>query len=185
MTDYKLPVIRKGIILVARSSGIALVSIAILFFIGRAISTKTQQITKKSDEFASFTRKYELIDQLKKGDEFAKQNKTKLDNTLPSADKLTIISDYLNSITNKTSNIASIHFDTAIKTNELEISEISFSINNIGTFQSLINLLDEIENAPYFIGIKNMSLTFQDGIAGQTNANLAGVAYIKNINDEN
>lgn len=185
MTDYKLPIIKKGIMLIARSLGVALASIIVLIFVGRAISAQTQEIIKKRGEFSAFTKKYELIDQLKKGDEFAKQNKAKLDNALPSVDNLTAMSDYINSAANKTGNIATTHFDTTIRTDELEISEISFSINNIGTFQSLTDLLGEIENAPYFMGIKNISLSFQDGIAGQTNAGLTGVAYIKNINDEN
>lgn len=185
MKDYKLPVVKKGILLIMKSLGIALVSIVILFFIGRAINAKTLEITKKRNGFAVFTKTYELIDQLKKGNELAKQSKIKLDEALPSVDKLTTVSDYFNSIANKTNNIATIHFDTTIKTNELEISEIAFSINNTGTFQSLIDLLSAIENAPYFIEIKTISLSFQDNITGQANASLTGVAHIKNINDEN
>lgn len=185
MRDYAIPIIKKGLVLIVKSAGIALVSVIILFFIGRAISAKTQEIIKTRGDFSAFTKKYELFDQLKKDNGFAEKNKVKLAGALPSADNLTAVSDYLNNIANKTGNIASINFDTAFRTNELSISEVSFSINNIGTFQSLTDLLDEIENAPYFMGIKNISLSFQDGIAGQTNASLTGVAYLKNINDEN
>lgn len=185
MKDYAIPVIKKGFVLVVKSAGIALVSVVILLFIGRAINAKTEEIIKARSEFSAFTKKYELFDQLKKDSEFAEQNKAKLDNALPSVDHLTMVSDYLNSVASKTSNIATIHFGITVSTNELEVSEISFSISNIGTFQSLTDLLDEIENAPYFMGIKNISLSFQDGIAGQTSASLTGVAYLKNINDEN
>lgn len=185
MIDYKLPFVKKGIALIVKSLGIALVSVVILFFIGNRVNNKTLEIIKNRDDFSTFTRRYELLDQLMKDNDFAEKNKAKMTAAIPSFDNLNLVADYLNNSANKTSNIASIHFDAPARTDEQSLNEVPFSIINTGTTQSLSDLLKEIENAPYFIEIKNISLSFKDGIGEQTDANLTGIVYIKNIYDEN
>ena len=173
-TEYKIHIAKKIALMVARSGGIAVLSIALLVFIGKQIGLTAEKITKTRAGLAAFTKKYELFDQIKKEHSELSGKIPNLESTLPSIDNLPAAVDYLNALGAKTTNILSANFGQGIKINELGLGEIPLTLRAGGTPQSLNELFAIMEDAPYFIKINSVSLSFENDMR-RAELNAAGV----------
>ena len=183
-TEYTINTAKKILVMAGRSVGVAVVGIALLIFIGKQIGSTSGKITKSREDLAAFTKKYELFDQIKKEHSELSGKIPSLESALPSIDNLPAAVDYINAIGAKTNNILSANFGQGIKINELGLGEIALTLRAIGTPQSLNELVAMMENAPYFIKINNISLSFESD-ARQAELSAAGFVYLKNDNEEN
>ena len=177
-TEYTINTAKKIALMAARSGGLAILSVALLIFIGKQIGSTSGKITKSREDLAAFTKKYELFDQIKKEHSELSGKIPSLESALPSIDNLPAAVDYINAIGAKTNNILSANFGQGIKINELGLGEIALTLRAIGTPQSLNELVAMMENAPYFIKINNISLSFESD-ARQAELSAAGVVYLK------
>ena len=178
-TEYTINTAKKILVMVGRSAGVAIVSVALLIFIGKQIGSTAEKITKSRADLAAFTKKYELFDQIKKEHSDLSGKIPNLESTLPSIDNLPTAVDYLNALGAKTNNILSANFGQGIKINELGLGEIALTLRAVGTPQSLNELVAMMEDAPYFIKINNISLSFENDMR-QAELSAAGVVYLKN-----
>ena len=176
--EYKIHIAKKIALMAARSGGIAVLSIALLVFIGKQINSTAEKITRARADLAAFTKKYELFDQIKKEHSDLSGKIPNLESTLPSIDNLPAVVDYLNALGAKTNNILSANFGQGIKINELGLGEIALTLRAVGTPQSLNELVAMMEDAPYFIKINSISLSFENDMR-QAELNAAGVVYLK------
>ena len=183
-TEYTINTAKKILVMAGRSAGIAVVSVALLVFIGKQIGSTAAKITSARADLAAFTKKYELFDQIKKEHTDLSGKIPRLGSILPSIDNLPAAVDYLNALGAKTNNILSANFGQGVKINELGLGEITLTLRAVGTPQSLNELVAMMENAPYFIKINNISLSFEND-ARQAELSAAGVVYLKNDNEEN
>jgi len=177
-TEYTINTAKKIALMAARSGGLAILSVALLIFIGKQIGSTSGKITKSREDLAAFTKKYELFDQIKKEHSELSGKIPSLESALPSIDNLPAAVDYINAIGAKTNNILSANFGQGIKINELGLGEIALTLRAVGTPQSLNELVAMMENAPYFIKINNISLSFESD-ARQAELSAAGVVYLK------
>ncbi|OGD31819.1 hypothetical protein A3C91_00125 [Candidatus Azambacteria bacterium RIFCSPHIGHO2_02_FULL_52_12] len=173
-------VTKRGFLLALRSFGIALTCVILLVFIGGRIHANVTEITKARNEIAAFSAKYEQFDQLKKDRETVQSSLGKLENAIPTADNVTIVVDYINSLGIQTGNIVVARFDSNTRANEGAFDEIGFSLSVNGTLPSVLNLLSQIESAPYLIAVKTVSLAAEASLSRQLAAQLSGVAYLQN-----
>ena len=177
--EYKIHIAKKIALMAARSGGLAILSVALLIFIGKQIGSTAEKITKSRADLAAFTKKYELFDQIKKEHTDLSGKIPRLESILPSIDNLPAAVDYLNALGAKTNNILSINFGQGMKINELGLGEITLTLRVAGTPQSVNEFLAAVENAPYFVKINNIALSFEDNMR-QAELSAAGVVYLKN-----
>ena len=177
-TEYTINTAKKILVMAGRSAGIAVVSVALLIFIGKQIGSTAGKIPKTREDMATFAKKYELLDQIKKEHSELSGKIPNLESTLPSIDNLPAAVDYLNALGAKTNNILSINFGQGMKINELGLGEITLTLRVAGTPQSVNEFLAAAENAPYFVKINNITLSFEDNMR-QAELSAAGIVYLK------
>ena len=177
-TEYTINTAKKILVMVGRSAGVAIVSVALLIFIGKQIGSTAEKITKSRADLAAFTKKYELFDQIKKEHTDLSGKIPRLESILPSIDNLPAAVDYLNALGAKTNNILSVNFGQGMKINELGLGEITLTLRVAGTPQSVNEFLAAAENAPYFVKINNITLSFEDNMR-QAELSAAGIVYLK------
>lgn len=180
LKGYAPHVTKKGLFLALRAFGVALTCVLLLIFFGGKIRATVTEITKARNEIAVFTAKYEQFDRLKKDRDMVQGSLGKLENAVPTADNVTVIVDYINSLGIQTGNIVVARFDANTRANEGAYDEIGFSLSVSGTLPSVLNLLSQIEGAPYLIAVKTVSLAAETSFSRSLTAQLSGVAYLQN-----
>lgn len=177
---YLSPAVARWMLIMFKSLGVSIASIAVIAYLSGKIRIASAEISRSRNTLAAFNRKYEFFDRLKTDYARVAPAIGKLESAIPLVDNFPAIADYINSVIIKTANIAVPRFDPLPKLNEAGLMELSFSLRAAGNFQTIQNLLKEFETAPYFIKIQGVTLSFANGVSGQTEADLNGVIYLKN-----
>ncbi len=177
--EYALRAAQKGLLLILKSSGIALGCFVLLIFTGNKIHETVARVTTMRGELAAFTAKYEQFDKLKKNHEEIKGSLVKLESIIPSFDNVVIVIDYITSLGIQTENIVTAQFNQNPVLAEGGNSEIGFSLQVTGTLSSLTALLSKIENAPYLIVVRAVSFTITNPTSSALTAQLSGALYAR------
>ncbi len=181
MSQQTLPghITRKWIRLALRVLGITLASVVALIVLADHISRAALDIERARAERASFHAKYESFDRLKADRARVEPHLTKLETAIPAVDSFPVVSDYLASAVAKTSNTATVRFDSVPSFRGGALGELGFSLQLNGSLFTITDLLRELESAPYFISVRSVSISFAQGAQGQAEAALSGVLYLK------
>lgn len=177
--EYTLNIGKKAIVIVLRTSAIAVASLLALFFLAQSIATTTTKIAATRNEFATLTAQYSALDRLGQDHEVLKGVMEKLETMTPTVDTVPAVEDFLTGAAVKTNVLLSFtfaSFPTPSATETLE--ELGITLRVEGGEQSLLAFLKMIENAPYLIAIRDISITFAD-TEGTLSASATGVAYLK------
>lgn len=180
MKEYIPHITRRGVLLVARSSGIALVSAALLVFMGIKINTVTASIVKAHGERSAFTAKFEQFDKLKKDAESVADAMTQLNAVLPTMDTMPAVVDYINTLGARTGTTVAVQFDSNAHAGGTgALDGINFVMQANGQLTSILDLLKKIENAPYLINIKTVGVSLTDPATNQVAIQTTGIVYIQ------
>ena len=177
--EYRLTTTKQAFIAIIRAFGIAIISVVILFAIARAVTRTTNTIVTTRNDFAAFTKKHGMLDQLARDYELIKDATTQLDGAIPTMDNATVVADYLTATAARTANTVALHFDSSVKASEgTPLTELGFSMRVEGNTASLLEFLRKIESAPYLITVKNISLSFDNALTGPVSAQMSAAVYL-------
>jgi hypothetical protein len=175
--EYTLNTGKKAAILILRISAAAVVSSIALFFLARNIVATTEKIVTARNEFALLTTQYGALDQSERDYETAKRVAEKLGAMLPTPDAVPVVEDFLQGIARKTNTTLVLSFDYSPHLSAAgTLSELGISLQIEGGEQSILTFLDLIENAPYLIAVRGISLQFNP--SGQFTARMPAVVYL-------
>lgn len=177
--DYTLRIGKRAVIVVLRTSAIAVASMLALFFLAQSIANTTAGILAARNEFATLSAQYSALDRLERDHEMLKGAAEKLEAMTPTIDTVPAIEDFLTGAAAKTNVLLSLSFapfPTQSAAGTLE--ELGISLRIEGGEQSLLAFLKMIENAPYLIAVRDVSITFAD-TEGTLVAHATGTAYLK------
>lgn len=176
--EYTLNTRKKASFLILRISAAATVSFIALFFLAQSIASTTEKIVTARNEFAALTTQYGALDQSERDYETAKGVAEKLGTMLPTSDTVPVVEDFLQGVARKTNTILTLSFDSSPRPSSAEmLSELGLSLRIEGGEQSILAFLNLIENAPYLIAIRGISLQFNP--AEQFTATMPAVVYLK------
>ena len=177
--EYRLTTTKQAFIAILRAFGIAIISVVVLFVIARAVTRTTNTIVTTRNDFAAFTKKHGMLDQLARDYELIKDATTQLDGAIPTMDNATVVADYLTATAARTANTVALHFDSSVKASEgTPLNELGFSMRVEGNTASLLEFLRKIESAPYLITVKNISLSFDNALTGPVSAQMSAAVYL-------
>lgn len=180
MNERRLKIFREMGKLVGKSLAVAVFSIVIVLFFAQKIDSKEKKIVKERNDFAVFSKRQEITNQLKIDNEQIKEKTEKLESLLPTWDNATVIIDYLNALAANTQNIAAVRIDSAPAFNpESQVGSVGLSIELNGTTSTLLEFLRKMERSPYVININSLSTTFANGQGGQLTAKMSGIIFLR------
>ena len=176
--EYTLNTRKKAAFLILRISAVAMASSIALFFLARSIAATTEKIVTTRNEFAMLTTQYGALDQSERDYEIAKGVAEKLGTILPTPDTVPVVEDFLQGVARKTNTMLALSFDYSPKPGAAgALDELGLSLQIEGGEQSILAFLDLIENAPYLIAIRGISLHINP--SGQFTATMPAVVYLK------
>ena len=171
---------KKGLLLVARSSGITLLSAGLLVFMGIKINSITAAIVKSHDQRAAFTAKFERFDALKKDAESVAGITTQMNAAIPTMDTMPMVVDYINTLGARTQTTVAVQFDSNARANETgALGEVGFAFQANGQLPAILDLFEKIENAPYLISIRSVNVSLGDQTTNQVAVQTNGSVYIQ------
>lgn len=171
---------KKGLLLVARSSGITLLSAALLVFMGIKINSLTAAIMKSHDQRATFTAKFERFDTLKKDAELVAGVTTQINAAIPTMDTMPAVVDYINTLGARTQTTVAVQFDSNARPGGTgALGEVTFALQANGSLPTILDLFKKIENAPYLINIRSVNFSLADQGTNQVAAQANGSVYIQ------
>lgn len=178
MKEYSLHAGKKTVILMLKASAVAVMcSIAIVILV-RYISATTEKIVGERDEFAAISAQYSALDRSERDWETVKGAREKMEAMLPTIDTVPAVEDFLTGAAAKTNILLSLTFAPLPRPSATgPLEELDVTLRMEGGVGQLLSFFTEVENAPYFIALKNTSLTFEEGGALRTEA--SGVIYLK------
>lgn len=177
--EYTLNTGKKTVVLALRTSAIAVASVLALLFLAQSIARSTENIVAARNEFAALTAQYSALDRSEQDYETLKGVAEKLEAMTPTIDTVPAVEDFLTSAAAKTNVLLSVavaSFPSQNTTGTLE--ELGITLRIEGGEQSLLAFLTMIENAPYFIALRDISMTLTD-TGGTITAHATGVVYLK------
>lgn len=171
---------KKGFLLVARSSGIMLLSAALLVFMGIKINSVTTAIVKSHDQRTAFTAKFERFDILKKDAEAVAGVTTQMNAAIPTMDTMPTVVDYINTLGARTQTTVAVQFESnAHASGTGTLAEVGFAFQASGPLPSILDLFKKIENAPYLISIRSVNISLPDQETNQVAVQANGSVYIQ------
>lgn len=177
--EYTLNIGKRTVILALRTSAISVVSLLALFFLARSIANSTENIVAARNEFAALTAQYGTLDRSEQDHEMLKGVTEKLEAITPTIDTVPAVEDFLMSAAAKTNVLLSVAFASFPNQNTTEaLEELGITFRIEGGEQSILSFLTMIENAPYLVAIRGVSLTFTD-TGGTLVAHATGAVYLK------
>lgn len=176
---YSLHTGKRIVVIALRTAIIFAISLLALFFLGRNISSTTENIVAARNEFIALTAQYSALNQAEHDYEMLREVPGKIEALTPSVDTVLAVEDFLTGAAAKTNVLLSISLASFPTQNTIEtLEELGIALRIEGGEQELISFLKMIETAPYLISIQNLSTTFGDtGVTLTTQA--TGIIYLK------
>ncbi len=137
---------------------IALLAIALLFWLGFDINRRIVGIQKSQNEFASHSKAVSILSSLRGDFEKAKIERQFLENILPQQDKLINFPRELNVLAKQNNLQLAFAFGSQKESEEAIPGYISFNIVVAGLLPNWLKFLDALENSNYLISLDSIHI---------------------------